>query len=288
MSSFFIVPVFFWDCPVKTLACPDTSSGSIYNAINSPANDILEIDGGGNINIESNAAAGFVPVTSLSSSNSAIYMKLADDVLDDPDTDCFGANFYTGANSGALTQRTLSAVYGDCKANGDTVDMNDAAPSAYQIDGFANVIGAYDDQYTGAYQRIGITATAGVPVSTPTVYEFMIGHIVSAPDGFIRRDRQEDIMHFGGRVGTTRFGNSTWSGVYSNRPRKHFELVMQALRVDTRNQMRDMFRYGRGCYPILFVEDSDDVRTWKKIKILSKQEVENSGEFDVTLEVEEI
>lgn len=282
MSGFLLVPTCMFGNYSSITA--SESIGIVYNAMNSPKSDYAAVDAATNMDFTHSAALSFP--TSFASNPAAFWLKLGDGILDGADPNNHYFQLWTGATAGTVAQKTLAAVYGDCAVNGNDVEVNTAIA---KTNGFAHLIGVFDDQYSSVVWRIAENYYGtGGGVTSFYLYEVIVGFKVSLPSGFLREDRSIQRVHYGGRVGTKKFGDSNWSGIYSYSPRKSFELTLENTSSTNRDIFLDVFKYSRGVFPILVVEDQSDKTTWTKCKMVRYQEEEDAEMFTVTMEFDEI
>lgn len=282
MSAFVLVPTVFWK-GYSTIDFGTLSVGIEYNATNAARSDYAAITNGTDTLDFTHSAALTFP-TSFAANGAGIWTKWDDAILTaDPTYENY-LQLWTGADASTDTQKTLVAAYGDCTANGDDIKFAGGGID----DGFAEVIGLYDDQYSDVFWRIVLNNYTGLLIEEHNLYEVMIGHIVPLPDGYVREERAIQRVHYGGRVGVRAFGDASWSGIYSHAPRHSFEIQMEGLVESDRNIWRDIFRYGRGVFPVLVVEDSSDKTTWTKCKMTRLFIEEDTKMYNLTIEFDEI
>lgn len=283
MSAFILVPTVFW----KDYSAIDFGTpvyGIEYNAMNAVRSDYVSIESGVATIDFTHSAALAIPTT-ISSASGAIWTKWGDTILDDVSPNQHYMQLWTGATIGTVAQKTLVTVYGDATASSDDIVVN---PLVSKTDGYSHMIGVFDDQYTSVAWQIKLLNYGSPTIPEPLLYEVMIGHVFALPDGYVREERAIQRVHYGGRVGVRAFGDASWSGIYSHSPRKSFELQMEGLVESDRNIWRDVFRYGRGVFPVLVVEDSSDKTTWTKAKMTRLYIEEDSKMYNLTLEFDEI
>ncbi len=282
MAKFLIIPTVAWKS-YSALTANTAVSGTIYNSMNSPKDDYVTVASTQTLDFTHSAALTF-PL-SVASCPAAFWTKWGDAILTDTSPDNYYMRLQTGASFGAVATKTLVTVYGDATAATNDVSINGGMT---KTDGYSHVIGVFDDQYSDICWRIQLL-NYGTPTYTDfKLYEVIIGHKVSLPDGTVREERAIQRVHYGGRVGVKKFGDANWSGIYGQNPRKSFELVMEGLNETQRNTFRDVFRYCRGTYPVLVVEDSSDKTTWTKCKMVRRTEEEDAKMFTVAIEFDEI
>lgn len=281
MSSFLIVPTVFWSA-YSDVEPATATAGGIFNALNSARTDYLTFSTDVETIDFTHSAALTIPTTI--SGSGAFWIKASDAIFDSIGLDTVYFQLWTGATIGTVAQKTLVTVYGDCTVSGDNV-VTDTGIA--KTDGYAHMIGVFDDQYTSVAWQIQPLTSAASNVAI-SLYEVMIGHTVSLPDGYVREERNVQKVSYGGKVGVKRFGDASWSGIFSTGTRKSFELVMEGLTETQSNVFRDVFRYCRGVFPVLVVEDSSDKTTWTKCRMTRRTCEENMNYFTNTIEFEEV
>lgn len=258
----------------------------IYNAMNSQRGDYCNLYSFSQQPVTFEGGGGF-KLPSFITGNSVLYCKFESGVSDSSDTNSLNNDLYFAADETLpATLRPTLSVYGDATDKADYIRL-DVPPA----DSFVDVIVVYDDQYNN---KLFVVTLANDEPDVATygreykLYEIMIGYQVSLPTGYLREDRQTSHKFYGGSQSVSRFGNSMRTGQFSQTPRRSFELSFEDLTRTYRDQLVGCFQYSRGVIPMMYIEDSDDKTTWKKVLMTGVQETADAEAFSLVIGFEEL
>lgn len=288
MASVVIVPSIFWsqytDVDTATTVNTEYTATKIYAAMNSSRLDYYKLWSHADQPITINHGATITLPSLFTGSASAFFVRAAAAIATPLDSEYNYWKFYTGT-SAAGTLRTPSAVYGDGTINSNQIEYDSVVATTY-----ANTIGVYGDDYTDQYQRLTLGNDDATPSYTQfNLYEFMIGHAISLPDGWVREERSVSWEFQFGSVKNTYAGYQNWSGQWAApNGRRMFEYSCFGLNKTTRDRWLTIFKYCRGTLPVVIMEDSSDTTTIRKMRLTDYQENESGQSWDIVLGVEEV
>lgn len=288
MAGIAIIPTIYWsvytDVDTACATQVEYTTTKIYAAMNSPRLDYYKIWSHGDQPITINHGASLTLPTLFTSASSAFFVRAKANLANTLDAQYNYWKFYTGS-SAAGTLRSPSFVYGDGVINSNQIEYQSPVTTTY-----VNTIGVYDDDYTDQYHRL----TLGNDYSPPgyvqfDFHEFMIGHAVALPDGWMREDREEEREFQLGDVKNTYSGYQYWSGQWAAPGgRRSFELVCNKVNKVVRDRWLTIFKYSRGVLPIVIMEDTNDTSTIGKFRLTHYTESESGQAWDMTFGVEEV
>jgi len=291
VSSFFIIPTIFVDnyeagidiSPIGSYGAEDEGF-EIYNALNSQRFDYAKIYGFSQQPIEISHSNLPFTLPDCFNGNAAMYLKFNKELNNHINS---AMNFMDMTlTSGAST---VSLVYGDAHDKSgityfEDIDYNKST-------NFSECVSVFDDQYNDKNWTLTLgseevdVATYGTEFK---LYELMIGYAIAIPEGYVREDVSKEREFFGGVRSTRPFGQPLWSGLNSLSPRISFELTFESLPTSARNDWCDIYAYSRGTFPMMFIEDSSDKTTWKKVRMTGIQESEDAGMHTLVIGFEEV
>lgn len=287
MASVVVIPTIYWSAysDVDT-ACTISSEYTltkIYAAMNSPRYDLYYLWSHADQPITIDHGASFTFPTLFTGSASAFFIRAEAALANTLTSNYNWWKFYTGS-SAAGTLRTPAAVYGDGVINTNQIEYDSPVTTTY-----VNTIGVYGDDYTDRYHRLTL-GNDGTPGYTSfKLYEFMIGHAVSLPDGWLREEREVSWDFVVGDIKAGYAGYQTWSGQWAAAGgRKSFEYSCNGVNQATRDLWRTIFQYSRGCLPVVIMEDSNDTTSIMKVRLTDYQDTEDGQAWSLTIGVEEI
>jgi len=206
--------------------------------------------------------------------------------------------FYTGSGINYLRRRSgpttvsLSTLdvfssYGD-KSNNAQNDTDIYLSGIVQFDRRRTIF-VTEGIDTSAVQLIffGTAGSTGNGYNI-RVYNCMFGLEFDLPDGYLVEQRSYNVQDNGSTIYTKYYGQFDRS-YFSGNPTKQFNLEFDSLPVNKANVIMNIFRYGYGCLPVLFVEDTSDNSTWRKIILTDLSYTEPSNcMFNIKISCKEI
>lgn len=294
--SFFLVPTVFWSAYDSVTITPIGAYGTevtgfeIYNAMNSERKDYAPIFSHGEQPIEVTHDDP-TPLASLPYTGAAmVWMRWEFKIANEPGGKINHIYLKTGATSGAATSKAINLAYGEAK-----ISTADATYAFYFPDTGSTTtyegLALYDDQLGDKVWQVVFESDDTDPASNgmeANLYDFMIGHYLEAPDGYVREDISTSEKYFAASQGTRPFGQPIWNGVYASNPRREFTLTFESLPKATRDIWVEVYQYSRGAFPMLWVEDEEDITTWLKVRMTGIEEIMDAEAYTLTIGFEEV
>lgn len=206
--------------------------------------------------------------------------------------------FYTGSGINYLRRRSgpttvsLSTLdvfssYGDKSSNAPN-DTDIYLSGIVQFDRRRTIF-VTEGIDTSAYQLI-LFGTEG-----PTgngydirVYNCMFGLEFDLPDGYLVESRKYSVIDNGSTIYNKNYGPVDRS-YYAGNQTRDFVLEFDSLTKADANVIMNIYRYGYGCLPVLFVEDTSDNKTWRKVIMTELKYTEpNNCRFNISINCKEI
>lgn len=231
--------------------------------------------------------------TSLNSlfpdANTAVYLEYGYEMFSDDDGTNF-LRFQDSANGMTWFTVDLFAYYGAPEGGNtapndtDIYFLNDDSPSLRRRTVFVT-----EGVDTSKYQ-MAVIGTSGAVTDgyNIRVYECMFGLDLTLPDGYLVEQRGWAVANNGSTVFNKYQGtvDRQYVSAYNGR---NFQLEFENLSQANCKYVLDIFKYGYGVLPMLFIEDTTDIKTWRKILMLSAKVSEPvCGEFNVGINCMEI
>lgn len=287
MSSVVVIPTIYWsaysDVDTACVTQTEYTATKIYAAMNSPRMDFYPLWSHEDQPITINHGASFTFPTLFTGSASAFYVKAQASIANVLTANYNWWKFYTGA-AAAGTLRTPAAVYGDGAISGDQIQYSSTVSTTY-----VNTIGVFGDDYTDQYHRLILGNDGVAGYAQFYIYEFMIGHAISLPDGWLRDEREVSWDFVVGDIKAGFAGYQSWNGQWSAAGgRRSFEYSCNGVNQATRDLWRTIYQYSRGCLPIIVMEDSTDTTSIMKLRLTDYQDTEDGQAWSLTIGVEEI
>lgn len=221
--------------------------------------------------------------------NTAVYVEYGYEMFSDDD----GTNFFRFRDSeDGFTWFTVNlgnyygAPEGGNTAPNDTdiYTLNDDSPALRRRTVF--VVDGID---TSRFQMflVGTDGNVGTGANI-RFYECMFGLDLPLPEGYLVEQRSYKIVNPGAKV-FNKFQGTLDKTYLSSFNGRNFSLEFEALTSVNCKYVLDIFKYGYGVLPMLFIEDTTDTSTWRKVILVSAKVTEPvSGAFNVTINCIEV
>lgn len=194
--------------------------------------------------------------------NTAVYLEYGKEAFNT----ISGVNYLrrrSGPTTVSLTTLDVFSSYGD--KGGSPPNDTDVYLSGIEYFGRRRTIFVTEGIDTSTYQQIffgSVNAiTGGYDIR---LYNCMFGLEFDLPPGYLIESRSYNVIDTGSQIYNKHYGPIDRSYLAGNQSRD-FTLEFDSLGKDDANVVFNIFRYGYGCLPVLFVEDTSDVSTWRRI-----------------------
>lgn len=215
----------------------------------------------------------YAPLSLFTGYELGIYCRIANGAYTEPNNpgNYNDAYFQTSANGSVWSGHNLTGRYGDISAGAADEGVLDTPPANQQDGQFVISIAAT----TNDYHKLILGTQGADDGANYSVMQLMSGILLELPMLSTERDWQDEFH--GGNIEYTQTGHANWSGLRAYGGRASTQKIFSELTTAQKDLLMALFFYGRGNYPVLFMEDDTDVRTWIYGRISRMTEREPRG-----------
>ena len=120
----------------------------------------------------------------------------------------------------------------------------------------------YMYQTVGSYYQHKIIA----PINS-SLYHITYGSLQSLPDSKLMIQRDYNYTLPGSSVDINLNGEISWSGYQNNGLKRSGTLIFEFMDSSEKDTVLNIFKYGKGCLPMWFIDDITDESTWMLLSL---------------------